>query len=157
MPSLYAPENIDDIYPDTSINHLNITQQCKTGRQWAVHEDPQLCALEEMIIDCWPDDITTVFLSAASILEQLLHLNGWRLSYPMRRGQPHSRLGERRCVVHNSWRPPWNHHVPASCLSILTYHQCQHPTHCWSLWNVSMLEARVAMQAPGTVLNTRES
>ena len=58
--SCYSPLAAPAILLDISVNHLHITPQKKIDFQEAVHSDPTLCALAEMIIWGWPEDICDV-------------------------------------------------------------------------------------------------
>ena len=58
--SCYAPLTAPVIPLDISVNHLYITPQKKIDFQDVVHSDPTLCALAEMILLCWPEDICDV-------------------------------------------------------------------------------------------------
>ena len=58
--SCYAPLAAPAIPLDISVNHLHITPQKKIDFQDAVHSDPTLHALTEMILLGWPGDICNV-------------------------------------------------------------------------------------------------
>ena len=58
--SHYAPLTTPVIPLDISVNHLQITPQKKINFQDAVHSDPTLHALTEMILSGWPEDICNV-------------------------------------------------------------------------------------------------
>ena len=56
----YAPLATPVIPLDVSVNHLHIMPQKKIDFQNAVHSDPTLCALAEMILLGWPENICNV-------------------------------------------------------------------------------------------------
>ena len=58
--SCYAPLAAPAIPLDISVNHLHITPQKKIDFQDAVHSDPTVHALAEMILSGWPEDICDV-------------------------------------------------------------------------------------------------
>ena len=58
--SCYAPLAAPTIPLDVSVNHLHIMPQKKIDFQDAMHSDPTLCALAEMIFSGWPEDIHDV-------------------------------------------------------------------------------------------------
>ena len=58
--SHYAPLTAPAIPPNVSVNHLHITPQKKIDFQDTVHSDLTLCALAEMILLGWPEDICDV-------------------------------------------------------------------------------------------------
>ena len=58
--SCYAPLTAPTIPLNISVNHLHITPQKKIDFQDAMHSDPTLCALAEMILMGWPEDICDV-------------------------------------------------------------------------------------------------
>ena len=58
--SSYAPLAAPEIPLDISVNLLHITPQKKCDFQDAVHSDPTLHALVEMILSGWPKDIHDV-------------------------------------------------------------------------------------------------
>ena len=58
--SCYAPLAAPEIPLDISVNLLHITPQKKHDFQDAVHSDPTLHALAEMILSGWPEDIHDV-------------------------------------------------------------------------------------------------
>ena len=58
--SCYAPLAAPAIPLDVSVNHLHIMPQKKVDFQDAVCIDPTLCALAEMILSGWPEDIHDV-------------------------------------------------------------------------------------------------
>ena len=58
--SCYAPLTAPEIPLNISVNHLHITPQKKIDFHDAVHSDPTLCTLAEMIFSGWPEDIHDV-------------------------------------------------------------------------------------------------
>ena len=58
--SCYAPLATPAITLKVSANHLHIMPQKAIDFQDAVHSDPTLHALEEMILSGWPEDICDV-------------------------------------------------------------------------------------------------
>ena len=45
---------------DVGIHHTHLTTQQKTAFQDVIAADPELWALSQMIIDCWPEDASDV-------------------------------------------------------------------------------------------------
>ena len=58
--SCYTPLAASVIPLDISVNHLHIMPQKKINIQNAMHSDPTLHALVEMILSGWPEDICDV-------------------------------------------------------------------------------------------------
>ena len=58
--SHYTPLATPAIPLDVSVNHVHIMPQKKIDFQDAVHSDPIICALAEMILSGWPEDIRDV-------------------------------------------------------------------------------------------------
>ena len=58
--SVYGLEPPDEMKLNLTILHIHITSDCKASAKWAVHDDPILHALTEMILDGWPEDLKYV-------------------------------------------------------------------------------------------------
>ena len=58
--SRYSPEDTLEIILDISVNHIYITPDKKQDYQLAIQDDPLLCALADMIIAGWPDNVEDV-------------------------------------------------------------------------------------------------
>ena len=56
----YAPLTTPAIPLDISVNHLHIMPQKKIDFQDALHSDPTLCTLSEMILSGWPENICDI-------------------------------------------------------------------------------------------------
>ena len=129
--SHYAPLAAPVIPLDISVNHLHITPQKKVDFQDAVHSDPALCALAEMILLGWPEDIHDVpmdlhpYHHAHDVLtvEDGIILHGEALVIPP---------SERDKVLVYPHRPPRNIQMPILCLPmhLLAWNQSGHQTCC---------------------------
>ena len=58
--SQFSPHPGPDILLDIVIHHAHLFPERKEAYQQAFVSDPEMCALTEVIITCWPDDIKVV-------------------------------------------------------------------------------------------------
>ena len=58
--SRYSPKDISETFLDISLNHVYIDPKKKQDYQLAIQDDPLLCALAEIILAGWPDNIEDV-------------------------------------------------------------------------------------------------
>ena len=125
------PHLLPQIPLDISVNHLHITPQKKIDFQDAVHSDPTLHALAEMILSGWPEDICDVPMNlcpyhhAHDVLtvEDGIILCGEALVIPPFR--------ERQGAMVYPQKSPRNIQMPIPCLPmcLLAWHQLRHQTH----------------------------